>query len=91
MTSSAPETVISGVPYAVTEVNGHAPGDLDEFLGLTTFVVAGRTGRQVIDGEGAAVQDAVRVHQKHSHGTGKDVRVWRVYRAPDAGFVAETC
>ena len=93
MTRSTSETVISGVPYRVTEVNGRSAGEAvepDELVGTTTFVVEGQTGRHTITGEGATLTDGVHVYEKDLSNDGKDVRVWRVYHAPGTGLVAET-
>lgn len=102
MTYSTPETVVSGVPYRVLEVNppgmpgrGSAgpeqelSGGLDRFVGPATFVVQGRTGRHTVSGEGTADGHAVRFHEKDVRADGKDVRVWRLYHAEDASLVAE--
>ncbi len=89
MTYSTPETVVSGILYRVIEANERAPGSLDEFVGPATFVVQGKTGQHTVIGEGAARGDAVRFHQKDVRAVGKDVRVWRIYRDPDTGLVAE--
>jgi hypothetical protein len=88
MSYSAPEPVISGVPYIVTGVGGGAATVLDDFVGIVEIEIDKQGTPYVIDGEGRVRDDAVRVHEKNGKG-GKDLRVWRVYTGPE-GFLAET-
>ncbi|WP_186816603.1 hypothetical protein [Cellulomonas aerilata] len=90
MTSSRPAMIVSGVPYAVTELEGKEPATLEAFAGPITMHTQGSTGDHEICGDGEDVHDGVvRVHEKDHHGTGKDVRVWAVSASPDEdGFVA---
>jgi hypothetical protein len=88
MTYSAPEPVVSGIPYRVTTVGGSPVSSLDEFVGTVEIEIDKHGSPYLIDGEGRVRDDAVRVHEKNGKG-GKDVRVWRIYVAPE-GFVAET-
>ena len=92
MTCATPVMVISGVPYEVVAVCGHAPGELDELVGATTLVLQGPTGRHDVVGEGCLDADeegVVRVHEKTADG-GKDVRTWRVRRVDDGAMTAAT-
>lgn len=90
MSSSTPAMIVSGIPYAVTEVEGAEPSALDDFTGEVTMHAQGPTGDHEISGSGEHEHHgAVRVHEKHNHGTGKDVRVWTVSAEPGGdGFVA---
>ncbi len=88
MTYSAPEPVISGIPYPVTTAGGEPATSLDAFVGTVEIVIDKHGTPYVIDGEGRLRDDSVRVHEKNGKG-GKDVRVWRVYPGSE-GFVAET-
>lgn len=88
MTYTTPDMVISGVPYKVTEVGGHVPADLDDFVEHSEFVLQGSTGQHLIAGEGTRHDDTVRFHEKAEHGAGKDVRVWTI-RITEDGFCAE--
>ncbi|WP_164737222.1 hypothetical protein [Georgenia sp. SYP-B2076] len=90
MAHSPPETVVSGVPDKVIEVQGRAPCDIEKFEGPTTFILEGKTGHHTVTGEGAPWPDAVRFHEKDAGGEGRDLRVWRVYRLTDMGLVAES-
>ncbi len=89
MHSTTPEPVISGVPYPVTDVDGKPASGLDDFVGTIEIQIDKNGTPYVIDGEGRHRDGAVRVHEKNGRG-GKDIRVWRVYTAPDGGFLAET-
>lgn len=84
-----PEPVISGVPYPVTDVGGSPARELADFVGTVQITIDRNGSPYLINGEGRERGDSVRVHEKNGPG-GKDVRVWRVSRAPEAGFVAET-
>ena len=85
-----PAVVVACAAYVVTEVGGLLPTALEEFAGLTDFVVEGLTGTNHVTCQGGEGTDGtVRFYEKDNHGTGKDVRVWTVSRR-DAGFLA-TC
>ena len=88
MTYSAPEPVISGIPYPVTTVGGTPASGLDDFVGTVEIEIDKHGTPYLINGEGLLRDDAVRVHEKNGKG-GKDVRVWRVDAGPE-GFVAQT-
>ena len=89
MTFSAPQPVASGCPYAVTEVSGHQPDQLDEFVGDTAFTVI--RDRQIcyVGGTGVRAGHDVRFHQKDA-ATGKDIRVWCITAAGAHRFAAHT-
>ena len=89
MTYETPGIVISGVPYVVTEVGGHAPTSPEDFTGSVTFLAEHNNGASYeVSGAGAVAEDgSVRFHEKVAHGAGKDVRVWRITGSAD-GFSA---
>jgi hypothetical protein len=87
---TTPIMVVSGVAYAVTDVDGQPPTALSSFVGEATFVADGRTGRHHVAGAGAEHEGQIRFHEKMADGTGKDVRVWTISPADDGGFVAST-
>ena len=89
MHSTAPEPVISGVPYPVTTVAGAPVTKLSDFVGTVEFEIDKNGTPYLIDGEGLERDGGVRVHEKNGKG-GKDIRVWQVHTGPDGGFVAET-
>lgn len=91
MTDTTPAMIVSGVPYAVTGVEGRTPTSLEEFEGQVTIHTHGPTGDHDVTGSGELAHDGtVKLHEKHDHGTGRDVRTWTVSPAPDGdGFDAE--
>ncbi|MFH5821114.1 hypothetical protein [Georgenia sp. AZ-5] len=90
MTSSAPDFVVSGVPYSVTDVEGRTPAGTGDLTGRTTFAVEGYTGRHVVSGEGVLADDgSVRFLEKDP-AAGKDVRAWRIREEADGRLVAQT-
>ena len=83
---ASPEPVISGVPYPVLDVDGAPTDDLSAFIGTVAVTIDKRGAPYVIDGEGRARDDVVRLHEKNGK-VGKDVRVWRISRSEE-GFIA---
>jgi len=77
MTFSAPQPVASGCLYTVTEVSGHQPDRLEEFVGDTAFIVARDRQTCYVGGTGVRTGRDVRFHQKDA-ATGKDIRAWRI-------------
>ncbi|MFS0701684.1 hypothetical protein AB6N24_17055 [Cellulomonas sp. 179-A 4D5 NHS] len=90
MTFAAPTAVISGVPYAVVDVDGRIPERLEHLTGRVEVTVEGATGRHVLRGEAAENGDSVRLHEKSADGSGKDVRTWRIGPDASGGFSATT-
>ncbi len=89
MTFAAPDSVVSGSPYTVTEVAGHAVRSLSDFAGETEFVIEGRGEHHRITGIGAIQDNGVRFYQKDSCHEGKDVRIWQITGSAQGPFVAE--
>ena len=91
MNASTPFMIVSGVPYEVTDVEGHAPSALEEFTGPVTIHTHGPTGDQEVCGSGGRPYGgAVRLYEKDRQGTGKDIRVWTVRASLDRpGFDAQ--
>jgi len=85
--TDTPQSVISGVPYPVTETGDRAPTDLGAFLGETVFTIDMAGHPYVVRGTGDLLDDVARVHEK-STVAGKDVRVWHVSKGSQ-GFTAE--
>lgn len=85
--TDTPQSVVSGVPYAVTGTGDGAPASLDAFLGETVFTLDLGGRPYVVRGSGDVVGEDVRVHEKSAL-AGKDVRVWHV-RHSGQGYVAE--
>ncbi|MCL3862351.1 hypothetical protein [Actinotalea sp. K2] len=86
--TTTPQMVISGLPYAVVEVDGDPPSGLTAFERAVEFVVEGGTGRHRVTGEGTRHGETVRFHEKDPD-SGKDVRVWSVHLSSERVLVAE--
>jgi hypothetical protein len=87
--SFVPTPIASGKPYHVVDVDDRAPEGLDNFVGDRQFVIStGGDATWRVHGVGRLDGDAVRFIEKDAAAT-KDVRVWRVRRVDDEGFVAE--
>jgi hypothetical protein len=89
MTHFTPEPVISGWPYAVTEVAGRPPQTFDEFVHHGRFVIDRDGTPYEVVGTGVLVEDGVRFHEKDMGHDGKDVRVWQVTRIEDGTFMVQ--
>lgn len=85
-----PNSVISGVDYGVTEVNGRPPGTDGDFEGEVSLSLryspAGSAvhHEQEIRGQGLVCDGGIFVNEKDDHG--KDVRRWRVQHQPKTGM-----
>ena len=84
--SDTPPSVISGRPYPVSDVEGAAPGSLEDFLGDRRFTIDMAGHAYAVHGIGSRLDEQVRFHEKSQ--AGKDVRVWHV-TASGTGFCAE--
>src|SRR4051794_33843747 len=83
MSALTPRSVISGKPYLVRQVRNHAPEQLDDFAGDTTFVLDLDGEDYTVRGPGVEVETGMRVFEKSDEGFGKDVRAWLVRSASD--------
>ena len=86
---STPQPVASGCVYTVTDVSGHQPDTLDEFVGDTAFTVARNRQSCYVGGTGVRTGHDVRFHQKDA-ATGKDIRVWCITATGAHRFAAQT-
>ncbi len=89
MSDTATDSVISGVPYAVTRADGTPAAAVLEFVGDTAFLVHQATQHSLVSGTGRLdVGGAeVRFYQKDPDHEGRDVRIWRL-QATDTGVTA---
>ncbi|HSK58142.1 MAG TPA: hypothetical protein VK935_03720 [Actinomycetospora sp.] len=86
MTTPA-DPVVSGVPYDVRELDGAAPGALEDFVGEHVLLLSGHTGDHRVAGSGGDELDGgLRFYEKDAAST-KDVRTWTISPS-DGGFVA---
>ncbi len=75
-------------PYPVAEVKGRRPGCLDDFLGVTSFVVVKGDVTFRVFGAGQIGNGIVRFQQQDLRRDGRDVRTWIITTTPH-GVVAE--
>lgn len=87
--TSGDDPVTSGFPYPITEVDGHVPADLSDFLGETRFTLQQDALSLHVAGIGVQQSAKIRFHQKDLGPLGKDVRVWTITDNGYDGFVAE--
>ena len=64
MTFPGDQPVASGQGYTVTEVDGHRPTDLSEFIGTTAITLLRDGHSRRLVGDGAATSGTIRFHQK---------------------------
>ncbi|MET0865409.1 MAG: hypothetical protein ABWZ98_13840 [Nakamurella sp.] len=88
MTFPAPLSVASGCPYTVTDVSGHRPERLDDFVGEVSFTAVKDEQRCSISGIGGFAGGNLRFYEKDLS-TGRDLRVWQVIGSPAIGFEAQ--
>lgn len=90
MTELAIDSVVSGVPYAVTRSDGSPAATVAEFTGATAFLVHQAAQHSLICGTGVldVAGTSVRFYQKDPQHDGRDVRIWRLQASEDAGVTA---
>jgi hypothetical protein len=89
MTVPTDEPVISGVAYAVIEIDGRPPTGLAGCLGdrILTLVRSGLSHR--VRGTGTDLQsEGIRFHQRDLGRDGNDVRVWTITHPSDDVLIA---
>ena len=75
-------------PYPVAEVKGRRPAGLDDFLGVTSFVVMKGDVNYRVFGTGHPGNGIVRFHQQDLRRDGRDVGTWIITTTPH-GIIAE--
>ena len=70
-------SVASGCPYTVTDVSGHRPAALEDFVGEVSFTAVKDEQSCQINGFGGLAGGSVQFYEK-DHATGRDLRVWQV-------------
>jgi hypothetical protein len=90
MTDLATDSVISGVPYAVTRSDGSPAAGVADFVGDTDFLVHQAQQHSLVSGTGVLDDSgtAVRFYQKDPLHDGRDVRIWCVQDSDDTGVTA---
>ncbi len=83
-------TVLSGVPYVVSAIDGRRPSSLDDFIGAHRLLLTRDGHESVVDGLGLQIgPSAVTFTEKLSDAGGKDVREWKITLTAETGFCAE--
>lgn len=74
------ESVASGVPYHVEQVNGHHPRLMEDFVEEPVNSITAESGEQTIEiqGPGRRDDDTVVIYEKDQQGEGRDMRTWSV-------------
>jgi len=72
------DPVESGLSYAVTHIDGHAPGSLDDFTGEVQVTVTKHGTPTQLVGVGGEVANGVRFYQKDPSLNDRDIRVWMI-------------
>jgi hypothetical protein len=78
MTMATDGPVISGLAYAVTEIDGRPPTGLSDCVGERTMTLVGNGLSHRVRGTGIDHLGGIRFHQKDLGPDGKDVRVWTI-------------
>ena len=91
MMFAAPDPVPSGMQFDVLAVHGRTPRTLDDFLDDAVFTFRWGQADRLVTGRGHRDGDNVRFTEKDVDHGGKDVRVWEIAVAQQAGhFTAHT-
>jgi hypothetical protein len=90
MTDLATDSVVSGVPYAVTRSDGSPAAAVAEFVGEAAFLVHQAEQHSLVSGTGVLDVSgaAVRFYQKDPLHDGRDVRIWSLQVSDDSGVTA---
>jgi hypothetical protein len=90
MTFATPSMIVSGRPYRVVRVDGRSPTSMVELAAADRFTIDMDGTEYDVQGSGSVgADDEVRYHEKDMDNNGKDVRVWRLHRHEDGGFLAQ--
>lgn len=85
MNDSDSAPVISGAPYNVIDVNGHAPAALADFTGEVGYTAQGPTTRCHVTGVGSeATAEGVHFNEKADF-NGRDIRIWQITQLGPGG------
>ena len=89
MIESAAASYVPAEPYTVTDVAGHAPVVLDDFVGATTVSVKGDDREYRLRGAGRRDGQAVKFHEKEPASAASETPVWKIIELADGNIVAE--
>ena len=89
MIESAAAPHVPVEPYTVTDVAGHAPVVLDDFVGATTVSVKAHDREYRLRGAGRRHGQAVEFHEKEPASAAAETPVWKIIEQGDGNIVAE--
>ena len=89
MTEPVAEPVARAKPYTVTDVAGHVPVVLDDFVGATTLSVASDDREYRLRGAGRRDGQVVEFHEKEPCSAAGEAPVWRLIERGEGRIVAE--
>ena len=89
MTESAEAPVVPAEPYTVTDVAGHVPVVLDDFIGATTVSLKGDEREYRLRGAGRRDGQAVKFHEKEPASAAAETTVWKITTQGNGSIVAE--
>ena len=89
MTEPVAEPVAPAKPYTVTDVAGHVPVVLDDFVGATTVSVASDDREYRLRGAGRRDGQVVEFHEKEPCSAAGEAPVWRIIERGEGRIVAE--
>jgi hypothetical protein len=89
MTESAAAPNVPAEPYTVTDVGGHVPVLLDDFVGATTVSVKGDDREYRLRGAGRKAGRAVEFHEKEPASAAAETPVWKIIEEGDGNIVAQ--
>jgi hypothetical protein len=76
-------------PYTVTDVGGHVPLVLDDFVGATTVSVKNDDREYRLRGSGRRDGPAVEFHEKEPASAAAETPVWKIVVQGNGNIVAE--
>ena len=88
MTEPVAEPVAPAKPYTVTDVAGHVPVVLDDFVGATTVLVAGDDHEYRLRGAGRMDGQVVEFYEKEPASAAAEAPVWIIERS-EGRIIAE--
>ncbi len=90
----ARSTVVSGIPYVVSTIDGHPPSSLADFVGAHRLLLSHDDQELSVEGLGQQTgPQTATFTEKMSDASGKDAREWKITAGSTAvagsGFCAE--
>ena len=89
MTETTSGSTVRIVPYTVTDVAGHVPVVLNDFIGATTVSLKGDDQECRLRGSGRRAGLSVEFHEKEPASADGAALVWKIFDKGDGHIVAE--